>query len=284
MFDNCPEFVLTRPSWAFSTNFSPPLLLLRYSSVRMNALRLHLALLILLLSVIDVRAETKRERCFLSLNRTLRRTNNYVWTCRCPDNRGGTEAVGRVQVKAPLGRKDTRAQASATLRCAEQENRRLTQTCSQNARQWEHDALATLQKCLKAKPSSSDLKMRGKFTFSRANCKSQFLSYIGNEIGGVWLCVCPQTTYRVVIGRAQFLTNASPTDAMDEVRFLKSCTRQTTTQLKDVCRSVPGDFELLSLQILQVCCKRARVLSDAKFQCATAVPDDVSLFKDFFLS
>lgn len=223
-------------------------------------------------------------RCKTEFTRVLGRTNTYVWTCDCPST-GGTVAydiVGRVQGDAPEGPQNSAAQASATTRCAQHAKPEITDACNLNATIFEHIATEKLRTCLQVRPSKDDLKEKGRFRFSRKLCRSQFVPFLSRKVGGVWLCLCDQPTFQVVSGRAQFLTNAAPTSPREEVRIISSCTIGVKDQLEDVCRNAPGDFELLALQLLQVCCKRARVFSNAKFQCAAAVPDDATPLKVSF--
>lgn len=226
------------------------------------------------------------QRCELTLTRVLGRTSNYVWVCDCLNSEGMFEAAARTQVDAPKSQLDTDARATAFLRCTSSEKQRLLHTCLRDRRAFERQAQHVLSRCLHAEPSSQDLQLKGPFMYNPSTCQSRFVRFIGANTGGVWICRCPQEDreegFQVVSGRAQFLTDVSPIGSVEEVSFLQNCTGRTNkNQLQQVCRQSPGDFELLGLQLLQVCCKRARTRFDAKFRCAAIVPGDVTPLKVF---
>eukprot|EP00177_Eucheuma_denticulatum_P005657 GFKZ01010298.1.p1 GENE.GFKZ01010298.1~~GFKZ01010298.1.p1 ORF type:complete len:269 (+),score=13.23 GFKZ01010298.1:130-936(+) len=240
-----------------------------------------LPLLLLVLNYLTQAAQA--QTCSLSLNRILGRLNNYVWVCDCLTPDGVPEASARTQIRAPSGVADSAARASAFLRCTNRARDRLLHTCLRNRRLFERQAKRTMERCSNAMLSRGDRDLRGAFQVDRSRCEAFLRRFVAGEVvGGIWICSCLQSDgeFRVVPGRAQFLTNQSPTGARRELTFLGRCTgEENREELERVCRETPGDFEILALQLLQVCCKRSRVMFEEKFECAALVPDDVTPIK-----
>lgn len=212
----------------------------------------------------------------VTLTRAVGRVQQYVYACRKL-----TKGEFFIRAIAITDAPKNRAKDRGFLRCAIDRLDDLLDECAKGLDAFEHEGNRIFQHCAESKP----LRKKGNLDprdFSTRKCEAVYRSYVGREIGGVWLCFCDQGEYKVVAGNAQFNTNAAPAGATQEVETLRDCTKETTAQLKEVCLNTPGDFELLALHILQTCCKRARTASDSKFQCAAAVPANVAFLK--FLS
>lgn len=219
-----------------------------------------------------------KTKVLVNLNRLVGRNQQYVMVC-VRVFRKQTNASGRV-VRHALA---DPARDRAFLQCVLNEKDKLIPACIMSGSRFEREGNALFHKCTR-----SHLRPNGKGpdprNFRRDRCFAFFVSYIGREVGGLWVCECVQPRYSVISGRAFFSTRFAPGTADAEVESIRNCAKDTTAQLKEVCNSSPSDFELLALQLLQVCCKRARKAGNAKFQCAAAVPNDVSdlKFSSFF--
>lgn len=219
------------------------------------------------------------QQCNLSLNRLVGRTNSYVYACNCPQPSGRLGPVARAEALIPPSQPDTAARAAATIRCILQEEARLLQICEQDTRRYDVVATQTLNTCLSADITPQEAQLEGPFTFSKQRCEAGLSTFLGAQIAGVYLCICRGDGFDVVVGRADFVIESSPLSDELEVELIRECEQQFQSQVQDVCVNSPADFEILALQLLQVCCKRIRVGLDAKFECDSIVPDDLSAFK-----
>lgn len=221
----------------------------------------------------------RKERAFeLVIFRRVGVVQQYVPVCNANDADSHTSsAIGRAFMNAP----EDRAKDRAFLRCLIKKKSSLTEKCMKGRKQFEHAANAALEECAHAEPVNEDGGADPR-AFSQDNCSVRFTSYVGRNVWSLWSCQCYQQDYTVLPGVAIFSTEMSPIDSALENEILQQCTASTKDQLDAVCKNVPNDFQLLALHILQACCKRARTATDAKLQCAEAVPADVSPFK--FLS
>lgn len=120
-------------------------------------------------------------------------------------------------------------------------------------------------------------------TYNADSCRAAFVRVQASRRSDSWLCECVQEglqgNYDVIPGLAEFITKGSPDALEAEWRSLDDCTSSAARQLEEVCRTSPGEFEILALHLLQACCKRARVAFDSKFECSVIVPDDLRAFK-----
>ncbi|KAI0562834.1 hypothetical protein FGB62_51g120 [Gracilaria domingensis] len=225
--------------------------------------------------------------CRMDLNRIVISQNRHVWVCRCIDDEGNENVVGRVeQDLGPF--QNTIGHEQAILRCQRRNQQRLLDACQMGTEQYQITASAIIETCVATRLNLEEKAMDQPFSFDTDRCGARFVRFISPRTGGVWICECVQEiqterAYFVVSGRSAFLTDFSPLGAEEEVAVLGTCTTNAAPRIDRVCRITPGDFQLLSLQMLEVCCKRARVDVEQKFQCRTAVPDDVSSLKAPFL-
>lgn len=238
----------------------------------------HLKALIAVYLLFSVARATQ---CSVGLNKLLFQKSSYVWTCDCKDKSGVEIVRARVEVPDTFGNKDT-PKTRAILRCAVDLEDRVSSACRKSASAFRKTASHALRRCLQAKPKPVDGDSVGEISADESEtCQAKYASYVGERIEGVWVCECPFPNIEYVFGRAGFETSAAPAGAAEEVQKLQECTNSAQKQLSDVCKKTPGDFTLLALQQLEACCKRARVDSQAKFQCKAAVPEDVNGLKFF---
>lgn len=218
--------------------------------------------------------------CDTNIVRNLGRNNDYVLACACKDRTGLAIFRGRAQAKGPSGAADTAAKGKATIRCLQAHRNRLTHICSRNGIGFERAAQMALHRCLRAIPTAADKRTKGKFTYRRDMCDARFAPLIGRQVGGFWICRCSQGGFRVVTGVGALVTTGSPFGAKKEVLLTRQCTLSVRAQLTQTCRGAPGDFELLALQLMEVCCKRLRLaLVTSKLKCRALVPDDITGLK-----
>lgn len=95
------------------------------------------------------------------------------------------------------------------------------------------------------------------------------------------MCECKQTDILEVLpGWARYNITGELGGLGNELAMLRRCSEtEAAVRMERVCRESPGNFLILGLQIIQTCCKRARVSVPTKFTCATVVPNDLSSFK-----
>lgn len=204
--------------------------------------------------------------------------NRHVWVCGCT-NDDGTEFVrGRVDHELDLTQ-NTTGHELAILRCQRKNRDHLLRSCRGGADQYQRRAAPILRHCINTPLNTTEKALTTPFAFKKDQCESRFVRFLLPQIGGVLVCQCFQEIelffqYIVVSGRVAFLTNNAPSGAENEVSTLEECTNEAIAQLEDVCLRTPGDFQLLALQLLEVCCKRARVQFEEKFECKSAVPDE----------
>lgn len=235
--------------------------------------------------------------CVLGFNRQVGRLSQYNWVCVCPWKNGPKpfRAIGLASIQAPPPGHDTQGRGLATARCAARATPRLTHLCRANATAFEHAATRTLTRCISHEPlTCKERRLRGPFirTYNTDSCRADFVNLVGGgRRSGSWLCECQQrfdvlpngaefiTRYDVLPGVAEFITKGTREATNEEWALLDACTGPASIQLKEVCAASPGDFEILSLHLLQACCKRVRVAFKSKFECAVVVPDDLRAFK-----
>lgn len=222
----------------------------------------------------------KREIYAVAVNRVVGRTQQYVIVClRETPITQKLKAIGRATLDAP----SNAAKDRAVLNCLLDGKKSLLSPCRHGKERFEMEANKLLHICSRARLLPPGSKAPNPRKFKKNRCSADFVAYTGSEIGGLWICQCFQPNYIVVVGRAFFSTKFAPGTASNEIETVQKCSISTAAQLKTVCFNTPGDFELLALQILQVCCKRARVAGNAKFPCAAAAPSKVQKLKFFSL-
>ncbi|KAI0563123.1 hypothetical protein FGB62_46g010 [Gracilaria domingensis] len=88
---------------------------------------------------------------------------------------------------------------------------------------------------------------------------------------------CRQSeVFNVTPGWSRFVIRGSIGKATSESDKIRSCAIKAAEQMQIVCEKNPGDYDILAMQILETCCKRARVGSESKFECAAVVLEDLS--------
>lgn len=91
-----------------------------------------------------------------------------------------------------------------------------------------------------------------------------------------FVCECSQSAfYEVTPGWARRIIDGKEADTAEEVQATRMCAEEADQQMSDICVRRPGDYDVLGLQILQACCKRVRVQTQGKFDCAAVVPADL---------
>lgn len=135
-----------------------------------------------------------------------------------------------------------------------------------------------LTRCMKLTPKNPPAKDNRKFTFDGSKCVAEFRELDVARVEALLVCACTQRPgYIVHPGVIQFITTNSPNGASKEQKLLQKCTRDFIPALTNACSNMPKRFDLRSAQMFNVCCKRARVqFKNAKLNCQTIVPDDVS--------
>ncbi|KAI0560854.1 hypothetical protein FGB62_99g15 [Gracilaria domingensis] len=230
------------------------------------------------------------ERCPVNINREVGITNQYVWVCKCPPLEkieSDERAVnGLAKFPVPAEEADTLGRNEAFLRCTEERSEPLTRLCVTNVTEFDREAERIMRHCSNVALTPEEKNNTEPFSFKTKNCSTRLVPLVTQfQTGGIWLCECEQPgatekySFDVVVGRGNFTTDASPTDQVKELDELQRCTAVASEQLEEVCFNAPGDFDLVALHLLEACCKRARVLSDAKLQCTTLIPDDVNALK-----
>lgn len=243
---------------------------------------LTLFLFVAILTVRNVVAQDEDLKdCRSTLFRLIGTTNAYLWVCRCV--RGDRRvAFGRATYVLPKWAEKSNAKHKAFVNCQNQRRSQLEHTCFNNRDHYESRAEEAMKACAPAKyqGSEEERKIQSPFVLKKGKCFAEFVGlFSATQTNGLWACVCKQKYVEIVVARAQFSSKSAPGSEADEVRELEDCTKGLKPELSRVCLNVPGDFQLLALQNLQTCCKRARVLSNAKFECAAFVPSDVSVLK-----
>lgn len=238
---------------------------------------LSIATLFLLLSFSSVASASFR----VIFSRVLGRQQAYVWKCeQLNEKTDRVSAVGLIETSIDPAI-HTGGRAAATIRCAESYRHHLTRVCEQGEKQFMTRAQHLLQQCLTTPITAAERKLEKTFTFNKDRCAATFRTAFFGGFESVWLCGCQETEgFFVAAGRARLVTTGAPRAVKKELNFLEICTANAKPQLSQVCQNTPEDFELLALQLMQVCCKRARVNFDKKkFECEAAVPSDVSGLK-----
>lgn len=234
---------------------------------------------------VDAQPVAALSKCRSTLFRLIGDRNVYLWVCRCM--RGSRRvALGRASLQVSAEPEGQLMRHQAFVRCQNDRFRRtLSHICLDSNRNahYEQRANEALQHCRNA-PFISDpksLAIANPFQPARGTCFAEFVGlFSGTQTSGLWACVCKQDFVEVVVARAQFTSQAAPDgDEAREVRVLEECTKNLRQQLENVCFNAPGDFQLLALHNLQACCKRARIGSNAKFQCTAFVPKNVDSLK-----
>lgn len=220
--------------------------------------------------------------CRSTLFRLIGSTNAYLWVCRCVRD-GRRVAFGRATYVLPKWANRSVAKHKAFVQCQNKRRKSLEQTCFNNREDYEKEAEEAMDACAGAKLEKGDRanNIQSPYKLSKGTCFAEFVGlFSGTQTNGLWACVCRQRFVEVVVARAQFSSQSAPDgNEQEEVQQLETCTKGLAPELSRVCLNVPGDFQLLALQNLQTCCKRVRVKSDAKFQCAAFVPSNVDALK-----
>lgn len=247
----------------------------------------HLARLCVFISLTSVffALTASSQACHVDLHHSVgRKPNIYVWTC--DDQRGAginpnneENVIARIAETAPPTDQTSTARVSRTVSCFEAaiaKDRRLSNCCD-HPRRWEHLGLRAMRECISstARPGEKPTPVK----YSRKECTAVFAGLFSEETAAVWLCLCSQPKlvsrlrFDIVPGRAQYTIKKSPTSPAGEVSFIQRCSRSSFQQLRRVCRETPGNFDTLSLQLMQTCCKRARtIFKDDKLECAAIIP------------
>lgn len=238
---------------------------------------------ILLISV-QAQPWSDMKKCTVNFFRRVGRSQSIVWTCDC-----GNEAVGRVAARGPSTMNDTMARFVQQVRCFDfqRKKRSLRQVCEHNPSNFVSHAKSALDNCQIMKQPSKALveKYPGPFEYARDDCNAIFVGYDGVEAtGSLWICLCRQNMFKnifpkpqIAVGRVGLDTKNSPWGASREIDLIRSCASSMKVRMQPICSSKAGRFNLLAAQLLEVCCKRVRkMFPNAKFECKSVVPKDVS--------
>lgn len=221
-------------------------------------------------------AQGSGNRCIADIFRVVGANDLYSLPCRCDG--AADDYVARATVF--LGDSpNTAAQANVTVECLENARKDLARNCDRHPDAYEVRTRAAIQRCLDVRPAEDAPGFNATFSFDRSMCRTIFRRVdAGPRMESVVVCACEQRpSYVVHPGVAQFFDIDAPQDATEERDFIRECIASLFANLEDTCRSEPARFELRSLQLLNTCCKRARVLFDeGKLVCQDTVPDDVS--------
>lgn len=206
---------------------------------------------------------------------------SYVYVCDCrKDPSAPLIPAARAEVDSPTGRHDTLGRNNAFFRCTRHDNPRLNRICLHRPHRFQKVATRVMHHCTKTTLTPREMMQNGPFRFSTRRCEIIFITSFVPQTAALSICKCEiMPNVNVVVGRGIAFTARAPIDPVVESKIIKRCIASTRAQLTDVCLNVPGDFEILSLHILQTCCKRARRLSNSKLDCAAIVPDDLSGLK-----
>lgn len=241
--------------------------------------------LLLVLAVVcldPVTARISSPKCFIELSRLLLPVSSYSLFCKCESD------VGRVAVftDGPSKPMDTVGRGEATLQCIERSKKSLVELCNRaSTAPFEREAKLILERCVQqVKLTEQQLKRNGPFSFDRSTCTSAFKwgpVPSENLINAAWICECKQTDILEVLpGWAQYNITGELGGLGRELQLLRTCSEtEAESRLERVCQESPGNFLILGLQIIQTCCKRARVNASTKFGCAAVVPTDLSEYK-----
>ncbi|PXF47692.1 hypothetical protein BWQ96_02554 [Gracilariopsis chorda] len=220
------------------------------------------------------------EQCFIELARViigLGSRNRYSLLCKCAPQ------VAKVFFSVPVAPGETAGKSEATVNCIAREERRLTSMCNRlNETEFQRHAFPVLDRCVNHPIlTSEEAEATQPFTFNTEKCSSKVAWTQGTRVTSVaWVCECSQFDfYEVTPGWAKYDLRGDAIDAAQEFTAIRRCAEEATEQMQEVCKNNPSDYYILGLHILQTCCKRARVNSEPKFECAAAVPDDLSQLK-----
>lgn len=226
--------------------------------------------------------------CFLNFHRVIGRRSIYVWACVCNGLLTTAEPTrGRVELQTVPTSEESHAETLATARCIRNATPRALRICLRNGMEFQEKASRILRRCAAAQPNQVEKSQDGPFRYNQDKCQANSYRVEFPFTGVVWVCQCEQRPrYFISPGRVDFRSSfPTGTSSLAETRVIDRCSRGVKPELSRICSSVPGDFEILGLQILATCCKRSRVaLAKLKFQCDAIVPSDVTIFKDPFLS
>lgn len=272
---HCNHHQLSRPAVRRTSSFK---LFLVYA---MSSIALTTFLITMLIALSTPCAST--ELCRVNMIRIIGKTDAYVWNCDDmrpeEDRRNGEEKVSaRIQVDAPPIAESSTSRVQRTRKCMEDainHDEHLSNCCA-DPRGWEKLGSVKMRECIHQSARDGDLDER--FQYDRGDCSAVFATLKAAKVAAVWVCFCDQPraagalAFEIVVGRAQFVVERSPTSPVGEVAFVKRCTRSAFPDIRRVCRETPGQFNRLSEHWMQTCCKRARRLfKDDKFECAAIV-------------
>ena len=218
--------------------------------------------------------------CRIGLFRRVGVVSTYVYTCDCRKNVDMPfKAVGRASIPAFKPRLDTIGRNNAFLRCQTAFRRELEHICFDETPSFPEAAERVLKRCINEPMTEKEMLQTRRFKFSTDKCEAGVIVFPPGP-ATVTFCACKiaKRTF-VVPGRGAALIVSSPFKRTKELQLIRGCIRTKTKQLQKVCNNSPEDFEVLSLHLLEACCKRIRKMFDiAKLECKAIVPDDLSPF------
>ena len=251
------------------------------SSICMNHLKMELApkyLFFLVAFLLSSMTAGAASLCRVHLFRRVGRFSSHVYICECRPSASKPYLVpSRAEIPTVISEKDTIGRNNAFYRCTGKDQLHLEEVCSHGTpSQFETEARSTLQKCKMAPLTPTDKSQTHPFTYPTDQCQLRLGIYVPGP-ATVSVCSCKISQKRfVATGRAAALTAESPEDPLKEAKIIKKCVADTEAQLSKVCKDTPKDFEILSLQLLETCCKRLRTKFDMeKLECKAIVPDDL---------
>lgn len=239
-----------------------------------SPLLLPLLLLSLCIAIIAAAVEPS---CEVALFRVVGANVLYALPCRCSPT---DVFVARATLRIPDDVNDTVAQARATVTCLKESQRNLQMVCTNNLGHYEAAAREVLERCVVKTPAPDAPDQEAVYTYDKSQCKAVFrradvLNLDRKE--SVLVCACEQPNGVVVHpGVSQFFQDGGELGQTQERDFIAACIDNDLQHLKDGCVRQPERFELLGLQLLNVCCKRARKMFPTdKLRCQETVPADV---------
>lgn len=232
---------------------------------------------ILLLFLLPSSSTSTIPICGVRTTLSLKSPVSYINVCRCP--RGHPPVISGIDSPIPLSANNTVpsiSQASASLSCFQKRNLQLASACDHGIPAFRQAVEHAVNDCVLNPPPTPDVELP--FTFGPKNEKCKGFLFIFDDgepvLSLVLACACrldDENRINVVNGRAQF----QPKSIMEKEE-VETCTRANLDVLTTVCQTNPKDFEVLSKQIFQTCCKRSRATMGDKLECQPIVPDDLS--------
>ena len=226
-------------------------------------------------------SQAARSQCRVPLFRRVGKVSSHVYLCECRSSVSKPYlAIGRSEVPALNPKRDTVGQNSAFYRCVDDAQAKLESTCVHSPSDFELEALQVLRKCINHPMNPTEKAQAGSFTYPVDKCQDRVGIVLEVPVT-VDACTCKIAHNRyVVLARAGFRILSSPSNPTKEAKVIRKCIATTKDQLTAVCRNTPNDFQILSLQLLEACCKRFRSKFHVeKMDCKAILPDDLSLLK-----